>query len=107
MIGKLTYLIITFAASAIPLNIAVRLLEGKSSWLKAIATNIGIAILSFLIGLKIAKFAGLLSFLVLLVIYKIMFRLGWFRALMAWLLQLGIIAIFWAIIYWIGGMMLF
>jgi len=26
---------------------------------------------------------------------------------MAWLLQLGIIAIFWAIIYWIGGMMLF
>ena len=107
MIIKLVYLILTFVISAIPLNIAVKLLDGKSSWIKAIVVNIAIAFLSYLIGLRVDKYAGLLSFVVLLLIYKIMFRIGWFRAFIAWLLQLGIIALFWAIIYWVVGIMLF
>ncbi|MFH1440342.1 MAG: hypothetical protein ABIG89_07260 [Candidatus Woesearchaeota archaeon] len=107
MIIKLIYLIITFAVSAIPLNIAVKMLGGKSSWLKAIIANIAVAILSYMISLRITKFSGLLSFIILLLIYKFMFRIGWFRAFIAWLLQLGIIALFWVAVYWLIGIMLF
>ena len=107
MIEKLGYLLISFVLSAIPLHIAIKLLEGKSSLVKAIIANIAVALLSFLIGIKLANYAGLLSFVVLLFVYKIMFRIGWFRAAIAWLLQLGIIAIFWVIVYWLKGMTLF
>jgi hypothetical protein len=107
MISKLLYLLLTFAVSAIPLNIAVKMLEGKSSWVKAIIVNILVAFLSYLIGMKVASYAGLLSFIILLVVYKVMFGIGWFRALVAWLLQLGIIAFFWVIVYWITGITLF
>src|SRR3989338_8230018 len=107
MPAKLIYLIISFVISAIPLHIAVSLLDGKSTWFKAMFVNFLLAIASFLIGLKINKFSGLISFLLLLLIYKIMFRMGWFRSFIAWLLQLGIIALFWAAVYWITGVELF
>ncbi|MBI4453536.1 hypothetical protein HY636_02735 [Candidatus Woesearchaeota archaeon] len=107
MLAKLIYLIISFVISAIPLHIAVSLLEGKSTWFKAIFVNFLVAIASFLIELKINKFSGLISFLLLLLIYKIMFRMGWFRSFVAWLLQLGIITLGWAGIYWIAGIELF
>ena len=107
MISKLLYLLLTFAVSAIPLNIAVKMLEGKSNWIKAIIVNILVAVLSYIISMKIANFAGLLSFVVLLLVYKVMFRIGWFRAIIAWLLQLGIIAFFWVLVYWFSGITLF
>lgn len=104
---KLVLLIVSFALSAIPLHIAVNLLEGKSTWFKAIFVNFLVALASFFIGLKIDKFSGLISFLFLLLIYKIMFRMGWFRSFIVWLLQLGIIALFWMGVYWIAGIVLF
>ena len=107
MLGKLLYLILTFALSAIPLHIAVKMLEGKSSLFKAIIANIVVAVLSFMISLKMTRFAGLLSFLALLFVYKIMFRIGWFRASLAWLIQLGIIALFWVAVYMVAGIALF
>ncbi len=102
MIPKLAYLIITFAIAAIPLNIAVSLLDGKSSWLKAVFANILVAVLSYFVGLFFGKYAGILSLILLLIIYKILFDLGWFRALVAWLIQLLIIALFLVIIGWFG-----
>ena len=107
MISKLLYLLLTFAISAIPLNIAVKMLEGKSNWIKAIIVNMVVAVLSYIIGLKVDNFAGLLSFVILLLVYKVMFRIGWFRAVIAWLIQLGIIALFWVIVYWFSGITLF
>lgn len=107
MIPKLAYLIVTYVLSAIPLNIAVNLLEGKSSWVKAIIVNLFVALISFVIGIYVGKFSGLLSFLILLFIYKIMFKMGWIRCIVAWLLQLGIIALFWVFVYWLKGISLF
>lgn len=100
-------MLLTFAISAIPLNIAVKMLEGKSNWIKAIIVNMVVAVLSYIIGLKVDNFAGLLSFVILLLVYKVMFRIGWFRAVIAWLIQLGIIALFWVIVYWFSGITLF
>ena len=104
---SILYLLLTFAISAIPLNIAVKMLEGKSNWIKAIIVNMVVAVLSYIIGLKVDNFAGLLSFVILLLVYKVMFRIGWFRAVIAWLIQLGIIALFWVIVYWFSGITLF
>jgi hypothetical protein len=102
MISKLAYLIITFAVSAIPLNIAVSLMDGKSSWIKAILANIIVAVLSYFAGLFFGKYAGILSLVLLLMVYKILFDLGWFRSLVAWLIQLVIIAFFWVVVGWLG-----
>lgn len=81
--------IVAFIIGAIPLYIAVILLGGRASVVKVILVNLGIG---FLEGLLDAKFqtawvSKVLSFLVLLVIYKFMFDLGWIRAVLVWILQ--------------------
>jgi len=101
------YILLTYVVSAIPLNIAVKLLEGKSSWFKAILANVIVAVLSYVISAKIGNYSGIITFIALLFIYKIMFHIGWFRAFIAWALQGIIIAIFWALMYWLLGVVLF
>lgn len=100
------YSIIIFIVSAIPLNIAVRLLGGKSSFLKAILVNLIVGTAGYFISTKIKFFATILSFIVLLLIYKVMFRIGWLRALLAWVVQLVIIGIFWLAVFFLLGIML-
>ena len=107
MASNFIYLLLTYVVSAIPLNIAVKLLEGKSSWFKAILANVIVAVISYVISMKIGSFSGTITFIALLFVYKMMFNIGWFRAFIAWALQGIIIAIFWALMYWILGIVLF
>ena len=103
MAWGLLYTILIFAVSAIPLNIAVKLLGGKSSWFKAIAVNVLVSIAGYFIAQFIDFFSTIVSFIVLLLIYKVMFKLGWIRALLAWLVQLILIAIFWIVVFLVLG----
>jgi len=97
LIIKLVYVLLSFAISAIPLNISVKLLGGKSSWIKAIVVNIIAGIVGFLIITNVKHFAGFLAFIALLFVYKVIFSIGLLRAFFAWLLQLVIIGVFWAL----------
>ncbi len=96
--------ILVLVVSAIPLNIAVKIMGGKSSIIKVIAANIIIAIIGYFIAENINFLAGLLSFIVMLFVYKLMFRMGWVRSFLAWLLQYVIIAIFFILLTLIGIM---
>jgi hypothetical protein len=81
-------------ASAIPLNLAVKMLGGKSSILKVIAANVIVGLIAIYLQANVGWYAGLLTFILMLFVYKILFAIGWLRALVAWLLQFLIIVIF-------------
>lgn len=72
-------LIILFI-SALPLYFAVGLMGGKTSILKVLFAN-------FIVGIIYLIVPSLISFILLLFIYKEMFKLSWLGALGAWLLQ--------------------
>ena len=98
----LFWFIVVLIITALPLHIAVKMLRGKSSILKVIGTNILVALVTFLIHIFIGAFATILSFIAMLFIYKSMFRMGWFRSFLAWLMQLVIIAIIVIILILVG-----
>ena len=81
--------VVAFTISAIPLYIAIMLLGGRASLLKVILVNLGIGFLDGIIDAKFqtAWLGKVVSFLVLLIIYKLMFDLGWLRAILVWMLQ--------------------
>ncbi len=79
--------ILISAISAIPLNLAVKALGGKSSWLKAILVNLILDIINIFLSPQIRFGYIIISFILKLFIYKLMFRIGWLKALLAWILQ--------------------
>jgi hypothetical protein len=87
-------LLLVIVVSAIPLNLAVKLMGGKSSILRVILANIIVGILAIFIDMKLGHFAGIVSFIAMLFIYKHLFHVGYLRALLAWVLQFVIILIF-------------
>lgn len=101
-ITTILWYIVVLVISAIPLNIAVKFMGGRSSLIKVIIANIIIAIISYFIKENINFLAGFLSFIAMLFVYKLMFRMGWLRSFLAWLLQYVIIAIFFIILALIG-----
>ena len=79
--------VLVVVLSAIPLNLAVKMLGGHSSLLKVIGVNFLIAVCGVFLTTSLDGSKGLISFLVLIVLYKVMFDLSWLKALLAWILQ--------------------
>ncbi len=86
-------LIVVLVVSAIPLNLAVKILGGRSSILKVILVNFIVGLIGAYLNSTLGWLAGIVSFIAMLFIYKIIFGLGWIRAFLAWILQAVIIAI--------------
>lgn len=101
-LSNLIWLIIIWIISAIPLNLAVKLIGGKSSIIKVIFVNFLVAVASALLYQTFGLFAVIFSFLAMLLIYKIMFKIGWFRAFLAWILQFILVAIFVVVLLMFG-----
>ena len=85
---------VVLLVSAIPLNIAVKLLGGRSSLLKVVLVNILVAVLVTFVEGLFGIFAGIVSFVVMLFVYKTLFQLGWVKAFLAWVLQFVLIVLF-------------
>lgn len=102
VLARAILLFIILVISAIPLNLAVKLLGGKSGILKVIIANLAVAAIATFLDSTVGWYAGLLSFLLMLLVYKLLFNIGWVRALLAWLLQFVIIALFIVILALIG-----
>lgn len=90
MIAWLSLLLITlaiFVVSALPLFFAVKMLGGRTSIIKIIIINVLVALVSFIINFFFHTWGGLLAFILMIWMYKEFFRLGFIRAILAWLLQ--------------------
>ncbi len=94
--------IILMLVSAIPLNISIKLLGGKSSLFKVIIANVAVAIVEAAIASIFGFFSGLISFFAMLFVYKKMFKMSWTASFFAWLLQFVIIAIIASIVFLTG-----
>ena len=94
----LLYIIILIVA-AIPLYIALKLLGTRVSILHVIIVNFIAGIIIGLIKMFFGDVWYILLLLVLIVIYKYLFKISWLKAFFAWLIQF-IIA--YVIIYLMG-----
>ncbi|MFH1126684.1 MAG: hypothetical protein ABIG84_04335 [archaeon] len=73
--------------SALPLYFAVKLLGGEATIFKVLMVNLIAAIVGAVFKLP------LIGFLLLLFIYKEVFKLSWFGAFAAWILQFVVAAV--------------
>ncbi|MAE13036.1 hypothetical protein CMO92_00585 [Candidatus Woesearchaeota archaeon] len=87
MILNILILALILFISALPLYLAVTLLGGKATIIKVLIvefiTTIALIILQFILP----KWGFIVGFLLLLYIYREMFRLKWWKTILAWLLK--------------------
>ncbi|MBN2111849.1 hypothetical protein JW707_01990 [Candidatus Woesearchaeota archaeon] len=76
-----------FIAASIPLHLAAKMFGGDSSLLKAALTNFIAGILGGVIFFLFDGIALFVYFVVLLLVYKTMFNIGWIKAFLVWLMQ--------------------
>ena len=95
--------VLIFIVSGVPLHLAIKLFGGDTTILKT-------ALVIFISGIIVnfvRTFAGLiggiLSFIVMIWIYKVSFDLGWIRAFLAWITQFLIIALIALVIFFVIG----
>jgi len=93
LIKTIIVFIIAFIIASLPLYFAVKFLGGKTSILKVIGVHFIVAVVIAFIQFFINIFAGIITFIAMLWIYKEMFQLGWIRSLLAWLLSIIIAVI--------------
>lgn len=84
---------VLFMLSSLPLHFSVKLLGGKTSILKTMLVVFVSGIIVTAIQNYVQLIGGLIAFLVLIWIYHEIFRLKWFKAFAAWLLQFVFIVI--------------
>ncbi|MGM5487396.1 MAG: hypothetical protein ACQESG_00450 [Nanobdellota archaeon] len=88
--------------SALPLHIAASLLGGRSSILKVIVIHILFWVISAFLGGMFGPLSPLLLFILLIIIYKIAFNVGWIAALLIWVTQFIVLAIIVTILFLVG-----
>ena len=85
--ANILIIIIVLLVSALPLYFVVKLLGGHSTILKVFLVNFLAAGISLVLTVYVQSFVGLFSFMLTLIIYKIIFDLSLLRAFFAWILQ--------------------
>ncbi|MBR9676503.1 hypothetical protein GOV05_05850 [Candidatus Woesearchaeota archaeon] len=86
-------LAISLVLLALPLNLAVKMLGGTSTIFGVLIVHVIVGVLYVLINLFAGGLASLLSFIAMLFIYKKAFYLSWFRAFLAWILAMVVMAL--------------
>ena len=94
--------VVIFVISALPLYFAVRLMGGKTSLLKTVFVTLISGLIVSAVRAKFRIFGALIAFFILIWIYHEVFRLKWLKALIAWVLQFVVIAIFYFIAIALG-----
>ena len=87
-------IIIAFLVSAIPLHLAVILLGGKTNLIKTAIVGLLAGIVAALVKSFLPFWGAFIAFIVLIWIYREAFKLRWWKAFLAWILQFIILAIF-------------
>lgn len=90
---NIIFILIVIIISALPLYFAVDLLGGRVSIGKAFIVMVIVAILYSIITFFMPHYGAIVAFIVLIWVYREMFRLKWLKALLAWLIQMVFIII--------------
>ncbi len=90
---KILLLVIVFAISSIPLFLAVKALKGKTEFKEVIVVNILSAVFISIVNQIFFVWGGLISFVFVIFLYKGVFDLTWWKAILSWFLQFIIAAI--------------
>ena len=92
-----------FAISALPLHLAVKILNGKTNIIKTILTMVLAGFIVAIVRSVVGIFGGLVAFIVLIWVYRISFQVGWVRAILIWLLQFVFLALLFMISFMAFG----
>ncbi len=95
--------VLLFVVASLPLHLSVKLLGGKTNLIKSVLVNLITGIIISALMEQFRILGGFVAFLFLVFIYHEVFRLRWIKALFVWLVQLIIVAIFYAILILIGA----
>jgi hypothetical protein len=93
IILRVIIFLIIFAISSIPLYLAVKALKGKTTFAEVIMVNLIAAIIIGILNVFFFIWGGVIAFILVIFIYKAVFELSWWKALLAWFLQFVILAI--------------
>lgn len=98
-------LILVFLISAIPLYLSVKFLGGKTTLLKTALVSLLAAIVVAVVNNYFKVFGGIIAFILMIWIYREMFKLKWIKALLAWALQFVILFILIVITLFIASLL--
>ena len=102
----LLVIISAFIISALPLYFAVKVMGGKTSLFKTIFINLISGLIVGAVKYVFKTWGALIAFIFLIWIYHESFRLKWFKAFFAWILQFVFVAIFYFILLALFGVSL-
>lgn len=92
--------VLIFLLASIPLYFAIKLLGSKSSFLTVVLVNFLTGIIfAFLRGRFL--FGTLIAFILFIWIYHEVFRLKWYKAVLAWILQWVFIIVFYVVLFFL------
>jgi hypothetical protein len=80
--------------AAIPISIAARSLGGKTGIFKTIFAHLIFAVLLAVIQNIFGKISTILTYILLVIVYKYAFRMGWLGAMLVLVLAILIVALF-------------
>jgi len=101
-ITSIIWIIVIFILSGIPLYITVKLLGGKTSIFKTAFVVLIVGLFVAAIQFYFKTWGALIAFLVSIWIYREIFRLKWWKAIVAWFLQLIVLWVLLFILALIG-----
>ncbi|MCA9460192.1 MAG: hypothetical protein KC589_08745 [Nanoarchaeota archaeon] len=94
LVWTLLSILLVVIISALPLHLAVSVLGGRSNVFKAFMVMILVAISTIIIQFFLPIWGVFISWLVLIWIFHEVFRLKWFKAVIAWILWMIFIFVF-------------
>ena len=101
IILRVIIFLIIFAISSIPLYLAVKALKGKTTFAEVIMVNLIAAIIISILNTFLSIWGGIIPFILVIFIYKVVFELSWWKSLLAWFLQFVIVIILLFIVFFV------
>ena len=105
LIIKILIFLAIFAISSFPLYLAVKAMKGKTTLLEVMIVNLISSIIIAVLNNFFFIWGGIISFLLVIILYRAVFVLSWGRAIGAWLLQFLMVALLIAIVLTIEFML--
>ncbi|MFP4112022.1 MAG: hypothetical protein ACLFPQ_03950 [Candidatus Woesearchaeota archaeon] len=96
ILGIFTFL--SIVVSSLPLYFAVKIFRKKISFGRVMLITILSGIIVSLINLYFRSIGGIVSFIILIWVYREAFRLKWLNALLVWFIQIVFVFLLFAII---------
>ena len=100
-------LLLLIILSSLPLYITIRLLGGRVSILRAFLVMLIVGVTTFFIEMFFSTWGVILAWILMIWIFREVFRLKWLKAVLAWIIWLVLIFVFSFILSIFGLTLLF